>query len=173
MPDRIWKPNATVAALIAHQERYLLVEEETDDGLRFNQPAGHLDQGETLLAACVRETFEETGYRVTPTALVGIYQWSPPDKGDLTYHRFAFATTLDADQSQPAGLSVHSSALAAGAAPGVTYAALDAGIARAIWLDYDAVLACRDRHRSPLVLQCIDDYRAGRRFPLDLIRHHD
>lgn len=70
-----WKPNVTVAALIEHAGRFLLVEEETDDGIRYNQPAGHLDEGESLVAACVRETLEETAWHFKPTALVGIYQW--------------------------------------------------------------------------------------------------
>ncbi|QNM97231.1 NUDIX hydrolase [Chitinimonas koreensis] len=173
MSASIWKPNATVALVVEHAGRYLLVEEHTDQGLRFNQPAGHLDPGESLLAACVREGYEETGYAIEPQALVGIYQWSPPAGGDLTYLRFAYAGRVDEAASvAPAGVTVerHDAAdLPAGAAR----AHLDDGIVRAVWLDYDAVLACRERHRSPLVLQCIDDYRAGRRFPLDLVRHHD
>ncbi len=74
----IWKPNVTVAALIERDGRFLLVEEETDDGMRFNQPAGHLDEGESLVAACAREALEETAYAFTPTELVGVYQWPRP-----------------------------------------------------------------------------------------------
>ena len=88
--NRIWKPNVTVAALIEREGRFLLVEEETEDGLRFNQPAGHLDEGESLLAACAREALEETAWHFRPTALVGIYQWTRP-QGDITYLRFAFS----------------------------------------------------------------------------------
>ncbi|WP_269531184.1 NUDIX hydrolase [Chitinimonas sp. BJYL2] len=153
MSESIWKPNTTVAVIVERDGRYLLVEEHTADGLRFNQPAGHLDHGESLLAASVREAREETGYTVIPTALVGIYQWSPPGKPGLTYLRVAYAAELDER------------------APVATE--LDPDILRPVWLGYDELLACRERHRSPLVLQCIDDYRAGRRYPLELISHHD
>ena len=149
--NRIWKPNVTVAALIEREGRFLLVEEETDDGLRFNQPAGHLDEGESLLAACAREALEETAWAFTPTALVGIYQWPRP-QGDITYLRFAFAGELGAHESARK---------------------LDTGILRAVWMAPDEIRATTDRHRSPLVAQCVDDYLAGRRFPLDLLRHYD
>lgn len=147
--DRIWKPNVTVAALMERDGRFLLVEEETDEGVRFNQPAGHLDEGESLVAACAREALEETAHAFTPTGLVGIYQWSRP-QGDITYLRFAFAGEVGARD---------------------TARQLDAGILRAVWLTPDEIVACRERHRSPLVLQCVQDYLAGRRFPLDLIKH--
>ena len=146
----IWKPNVTVAAVVERDGCFLLVEEETTDGVRFNQPAGHLDEGESLIAACVRETLEETAYAFEPTTLVGIYQWPRP-QGDLTYLRFAFAGKVGAHD--PARR-------------------LDDGILRAVWLTLDEIEACVARHRSPLVLQCIHDYLAGRRFPLDIIRHH-
>jgi 8-oxo-dGTP pyrophosphatase MutT (NUDIX family) len=143
----IWKPNVTVAAVVERDGCFLLVEEETTDGVRFNQPAGHLDEGESLIAACVRETLEETAYAFEPTTLVGIYQWPRP-QGDLTYLRFAFAGKVGAHD--PARR-------------------LDDGILRAVWLSLAEIEACVERHRSPLVLQCIRDYLAGRRFPLDLI----
>jgi ADP-ribose pyrophosphatase YjhB (NUDIX family) len=148
--DRIWKPNVTVAALIEREGRFLLVEEETEDGLRFNQPAGHLDEGESLAAACSREALEETAWHFQPTSLVGVYQWPRP-KGDITYLRFAFAGTLGAEE---------------------TGRPLDTGILRAVWLTPAEIAASRDRHRSPLVLQCVEDWLAGRRYPLDLIRHY-
>jgi ADP-ribose pyrophosphatase YjhB (NUDIX family) len=148
--ERIWKPNVTVAALIEREGRFLLVEEETEDGLRFNQPAGHLDAGESLVAACSREALEETAWHFQPTALVGVYQWPRP-QGDITYLRFAFAGTLGAE---------------------VTGRPLDTGILRAVWLTPAEIAASRDRHRSPLVLQCVEDWLAGRRYPLDLIRHY-
>src|SRR6185369_17877102 len=85
-----WKPNVTVAAVVERDGRFLLVEEETAEGVRFNQPAGHLEEGESLLEAVAREALEETRYRFRPTALVGIYQWPRP-QGDITYLRFAFA----------------------------------------------------------------------------------
>lgn len=150
----IWKPNVTVAAIVEQDGRFLLVEEETDDGLRFNQPAGHLDAGESLIAACAREALEETAYVFEPTDLVGIYQWPRPKKeneGDITYLRFAFAGKLGARD---------------------TARQLDTGILRAVWLTPAEIEACADRHRSPLILQCVRDYLAGRRFPLDLIRHY-
>jgi 8-oxo-dGTP pyrophosphatase MutT (NUDIX family) len=148
--DRIWKPNVTVAAVIEQAGRFLLVEEETDDGLRFNQPAGHLEEGESLVEAVVREALEETAHRFRPDSLVGIYQWPRPD-GSVTYLRFAFAGSVDGVEAGRA---------------------LDAGILRAVWMDLAEVEATVARHRSPLILQCIRDYLGGRRYPLDLIRHY-
>jgi len=149
--NRIWKPNVTVAALIERDGSFLLVEEETEDGLRFNQPAGHLDEGESLVAACAREAMEETAWSFTPTALVGIYQWPRP-QGDTTYLRFAFSGELGThDEGR----------------------VLDVGIQCAVWMTPEEIRATAERHRSPLVLQCVADYLTGRRFPLDLVRHYD
>jgi ADP-ribose pyrophosphatase YjhB (NUDIX family) len=145
-----WKPNVTVAAVIERDGRFLVVEEETPEGLRFNQPAGHLDEGESLAAAVAREALEETAHRFAPEYVVGVYQWPRP-QGDVTYLRFAFGGT------------------ASGPLAG---AALDAGIVRAVWLTRAELDATRSRHRSPLVLQCVDDWIAGRRYPLELIRHY-
>jgi 8-oxo-dGTP pyrophosphatase MutT (NUDIX family) len=141
------RPVATVAAIVARDERFLVVEEETTDGLRLNQPAGHLEAGESLAQAVARETLEETGYRITPTALVGIYRWQSPGTG-ATFIRFAFAADVDVHEHERA---------------------LDEGIVRALWLSYAELVAARARHRSPLVLRCVDDYRAGFRHPLDLV----
>jgi len=141
------RPVVTVATIVDRDGAFLLVEEETSVGVRINQPAGHLEPGETLAAAATRETLEETGYRVTPTALVGIYRWHSPDTG-ATFIRFAFAAEVvehDAARS------------------------LDEGILRVLWLTYDELGAQRAKHRSPLVLRCIDDYRAGSRRPLEHI----
>jgi 8-oxo-dGTP pyrophosphatase MutT (NUDIX family) len=149
--NRAWKPNVTVAALIERDGRFLLVEEETEDGLRFNQPAGHLDEGESLIAACAREALEETAWNFAPTALVGVYQWPRP-QGDITYLRFAFSGELGAHEEGRQ---------------------LDAGILRAVWMTADEIRATADRHRSPLVWQCVSDHLAGRRFPLELLRHYD
>lgn len=149
-PMEIWKPNVTVAAVVEQDGRFLLVEEETAEGVRFNQPAGHLDEGESLLAACIRETLEEAAYAFVPTALVGVYQWPRP-QGDLTYLRFAFSGKVGAHD---------------------TARRLDDGILRAVWLTPAEIEACRERHRSPLVSQCVRDYLAGRRFPLEVIRHY-
>jgi 8-oxo-dGTP pyrophosphatase MutT (NUDIX family) len=141
------RPAATVATIVARNGAYLLVEETTRVGVRINQPAGHLEPGESLVAAAVRETIEETGYHVRPTALVGIYRWQAPETG-ATFIRFAYAADLVAHDPERA---------------------LDEGILRALWLSYDELLACRARHRSPLVMRCVDDFRAGRRYPLDFV----
>ena len=151
----IWKPNVTVAAVIERDGKFLLVEEEVDDGrggveIRYNQPAGHLDEDESLLAACARETLEETAWQFVPRQLIGIYQWRRP-AGDITYLRFAYCGDLGAFDAQRK---------------------LDDGIVRALWLTPAEIEAQRKRHRSPLVMQCIADYLAGRRFPLDLVRHY-
>lgn len=149
--SRVWKPNVTVAALIERDGKFLLVEEETEDGLRFNQPAGHLDEGESLVVACAREALEETAWGFTPTVLVGIYLWPRP-QGDITYLRFAFAGELGEHHEGRE---------------------LDAGIRRAVWMTPDEIGAVEPRHRSPLVRQCVRDYLAGRRYPLELLRHYD
>ena len=146
--SRTWKPNVTVAAVVERDGRFLMVEEQTPDGLRLNQPAGHLEADESLLQAVVRETLEETAYAFTPECVVGVYLWTRP-QGDVTYLRLAFGGTV-------------------GASPGGT--ALDTGIVRALWMTPDELRANPERLRSPLVMQCVDDWVAGRRFGLDLIR---
>lgn len=148
-----WKPNATVAAIIEQDGRFLLVEEETPDGLRLNNPAGHLDFGESLAAACVRETLEETAYDFTPTSLLGVYMSSPAshehsEEGDITYMRFAFCGELGAFHPERR---------------------LDDGIVRTLWMTADEIRASTARHRSPVVLQCMEDYLQGTRYPLSLI----
>ncbi len=153
--NTIWKPHVTVAAVIERDGKFLLVEEEVSDGehgivVRYNQPAGHLDENESLLHACSRETLEETAWHFTPQHLVGVYQWQRPDK-DLTYLRFAYCGELGAHEAERK---------------------LDDGILRAVWLTPAEAHALRDQHRSPLVMQCIHDYLAGRRFPLDLVKHY-
>ena len=147
----IWKPNVTVAAVVERDGRFLVVEEETDDGLRFNQPAGHLEKGEALVAAAAREALEETAHHFWPEFLVGIYQWPKPGS-DITYLRFAFGGSVEGFEPERR---------------------LDDGIVRAVWLSLDELRATRERHRSPLILQCCEDYLAGRRYPLDLLRHYD
>lgn len=146
-----WKPSVTVAAIIERDGRYLLVEEHTPEGLRLNNPAGHLDPGEGPVEACAREALEETAHRFTPTALVGVYlsRFQRPATGeDVTYLRLAF--TGDLGEAEP-GRS------------------LDHGIVRTLWMTPDEVAASRDRHRSPLVLRCIQDHAAGRLLPLDAV----
>lgn len=145
--NEIWKPHVVVAAVIEEGGRFLMVEEATDDGLRFNQPAGHLDEAESLLDAVRRETFEETAHHFEPEALLGVYRWRHPAKGG-TYLRFAFL-------GQVSGHDPTSS--------------LDAGILRAAWMTAAEIRAVAPRHRSPLVARCLDDYLAGRRYPLDIL----
>lgn len=147
-PSSIWKPNVTVAAVIERDGKFLMVEEETDDGIRYNQPAGHLDDDESLPAACRREVLEETAWHFEPRQLVGVYQWRRP-VGDITYLRFAYCGHLGAHEAQRP---------------------LDHGIIQALWLTPAELEANRGRHRSPLVMQCIYDYLAGQRFPLDLVK---
>lgn len=146
----IWKPDVTVAAVVMRDGKFLLVEEETDAGLAFNQPAGHLEENESLLAAVVRETLEETAYHFHPTHLVGIYNWKHPVKG-TTYLRFAFGGEL---RGYEAGRP------------------LDDGIVGARWLTPDEIRASSGRHRSPMILRCVEDALAGRRFPLDQLVHY-
>lgn len=150
MPNR-WKPNVTVAALIERDGHFLLVEEDTADGLRLNNPAGHLDPGESPLDACIREVLEETAYDFTPTALVGVYlnRFRRTRTGDdITYLRFAFAGQLGTHHG---------------------WRALDEGIVRTVWMTPEEIRATRERHRSPLLLRCLDDYLAGQRFSLNLV----
>ncbi|MGA0572216.1 NUDIX hydrolase [Variovorax sp. VNK109] len=146
-----WKPSVTVAAVIEREGRFLLVEEETDGGLKFNNPAGHLDPGESPVDGCVREALEETAWRIRPTALLGIYlsRFIKAATGeDITYLRFAFAA--EAIESVPGR-------------------ALDTGIMRALWMTPEEIRATSARHRSPLVLRCMEDFLAGKRLPLETV----
>ena len=147
----IWKPHVTVAAVLERDGKFLLVEEETNEGIRFNQPAGHLECRESLIDAVIRETLEETAYSFIPRYLVGVYNWRSEAK-DMTYLRFAFGGELCGFEPERS---------------------LDAGIVRAVWMTLDEIKATRERHRSPLILQCCEDYLAGCRYPLELIRHYD
>jgi 8-oxo-dGTP pyrophosphatase MutT (NUDIX family) len=154
MPNR-WKPNVTVAALIERDGHFLLVEEDTADGLRLNNPAGHLDPGESPIQACIREVLEETAHDFTPTAVVGVYlnRFRRTRTGDvITYLRFAFAGQLGTHHG---------------------WRALDEGIVRTVWMTPEEIRATRDRHRSPLLLRCLDDYLAGQRFSLNLVHTDD
>lgn len=147
MGEAIWKPHATVAALAELDGRFLLVKENVDERIVFNQPAGHLEPEETLLEAVVRETLEETRYQFIPQALQGVYRYQPDESSPQTYLRFLFRGVVgdhvDGD--------------------------LDQGIIAAEWLTYAQILSCREQHRSPMVLQCIDDIRQRPGYPLDVI----
>lgn len=149
--DTRWKPNVTVAAIIEKEGRYLLIEEHTQEGLRLNNPAGHLDPGESPAQGCAREALEETARPFRPTALVGIYlsRFQRPSTGeDITYVRMAFCGDIGDVQPQRQ---------------------LDDGIVRTVWMTPQEVRDSADRHRSPLVLRCIEDHLAGQRFPLEVI----
>ncbi len=148
--DTRWKPNVTVAAVIVHNDRFLLVEEETPNGVRLNNPAGHLDCGESPEQACRRETLEETAYHFEPTALIRIYLSRQIDHQgqDITYLRFAFAGELGNFDPERT---------------------LDTGIVRTLWMSADEIRASAAHHRSPLVVQCLEDFLSGRRYPTDLI----
>jgi 8-oxo-dGTP pyrophosphatase MutT (NUDIX family) len=150
-----WKPSVTVAAIIEQvvggESRFLLVEEDTAEGLKLNNPAGHLEPGESPEQGVVREALEETACAFTPQCVVGVYlsRFQRPSTGeDVTYLRLAYAGT--AGEPDPART-------------------LDEGIVRTLWMTLDELRASRERHRSGLVLTCIEDYLAGKRYPLSLV----
>lgn len=145
---RVWRPHVTVATIVPQDGRFLLVEENVHGRLVINQPAGHLEPGETLAEAAVRETLEETGWDVEIESLLGIQQWTSSASGSH-FVRFTFsARALHHDPQR----------------------ALDEGIVRALWLGRDEIAQAHERLRSPLVLHSVDDWICGRRLPLDTIR---
>jgi len=147
----IWKPNVTVAAVIKQDGKYLLVEEQTKRGVLFNQPAGHLEPNESLVHGVIRETLEETGYTFDPQWLLGIYRWHSLFN-DTTYLRFAFFGTVvcyDHDRK------------------------LDEGIVRAAWFNTNEIYGLVHRHRSPLVIKCIEDHLADKHYSLEILTHYD
>ena len=141
----VWKPSVTVAAVIERGGKFLLIQERISGRLVLNQPAGHLDPGESLAAACRREAMEETAHHFEPTSLVGIYRWRDPRK-DFTFLRFAFRGKVGAAENRP----------------------LDKEIVGVQWLAPDEIRLRRAEHRSPLVQKCVDDFLAGRSFTLDV-----
>jgi 8-oxo-dGTP pyrophosphatase MutT (NUDIX family) len=151
-----WKPSVTVAAIAARtrpdgQVEYLLVEERTSTGLCLNNPAGHLDPGESPEQAVVREALEETARIFTPEAFVGVYLTRNDaivGSTDVTFLRLAWVGTVG--EADPA-------------------LCLDHGIVGTLWMSLDELRACPERHRSPLVLRSIEDAAAGRRLPLDSV----
>lgn len=141
-----WKPHATVAAIIEHNGKFLMVEEKVKGKIVYNQPAGHLDPNEDLIDAVIRETQEETGWKFEPEALVGVYLWQQPNT-QRAFLRFAFTGSCSNHQpDQP----------------------LDEGILQALWLSRDELLDSK-KLRSPMVIKNIDDYLAGQRYPLDIL----
>ncbi|RDI97416.1 NUDIX hydrolase [Dyella solisilvae] len=145
--NAVWRPHVTVACVVAVGDRFLMVEEDVNGRLAYNQPAGHLDDKESLVTAAVRETLEETGWTVAPEYLIGVHQWRSTEHGEGVV-RISFA------------------ARAVSHDPGRT---LDEGIRRALWLTRDEIVALGDRLRSPLVLMTIDALLAGQRYPLALL----
>lgn len=149
-----FRPSVTVAAVIANAGRYLLVEEETPEGLMLNNPAGHLEQGESPIEAVVREALEETARHFVPEAFLGVYLARfvrPARSEDVTYVRLAFSGAVG---------------------EAIAGRVLDQGIRRTLWMSEDELAACPERHRSPLVLQCVEDHAAGRRHALDTVFTH-
>ncbi|TAK90375.1 MAG: NUDIX hydrolase [Burkholderiaceae bacterium] len=151
---QVWKPSVTVATIVPRDGKFLLVEEQTTDGLCINQPAGHLECGEAPADGAVREALEETAYQVRVNAFLGAYlsRYRSSRTGeDVTYLRLAFVGEVVGHvPEQP----------------------LDEGIVRALWLAPDEISATRERHRSPLVWQCVQDYLAGRQLPLEAVYTH-
>jgi len=142
-----WAPHVTVAAIIERDGKFLLVDEVVNGNRVLNQPAGHLEEGETLIDAVIRETLEETAWHFRPSALLGIYRWRQPGGGH-TFLRVAFSgeiTSHDADRE------------------------LDAGIIRSVWMTASQLASARRRLRSPMVLRCVNDYRSGARHALSIV----
>lgn len=144
-----WKPNVTVAAIAHRDGRFLIVEEKADGSAVFNQPAGHLERGETLIDAVRREVLEETGWEYEPECLVGIYLYPAP-RSEVSYLRFCFA----------GGCVRHH--------PGRS---LDEEIIRVTWMSRCELAGNEQRMRSPMVLRCIDDFLSGRSYPIGLLNH--
>lgn len=148
-PETQWKPNVTVAAIIEREGKFLLVEEFSHGRMVFNQPAGHLEEGETLFQAVQREVREETAWSFEPKSVVGVYM-HPSPSSPITYLRFCFAGSChDHDPHLP----------------------LDDGIQRAVWMSLEEIRQNTDRLRTPLVLSCINDYLAGNHIPMDYLKH--
>ena len=144
-----WKPNTTVAAIVEQNGKFLLVEEQTERGNRYNQPAGHLEDGESIIQAVIRETMEESAYEFTPQALLGIYHWKH-QHNDTTYLRFAFIGSVGRHYPLQQ---------------------LDDGIVQAVWMSIDEMRDKASLMRSPQVLSCVEDYLAGKRYPLAVLTH--
>ena len=143
----IWKPHATVAAIIEHDNKFLMVEELVHGERVFNQPAGHLEPDESLIDAVIRETREESAWQFVPEAVTGIYLWKHPENGE-TFLRIAICGSCKNQNVAQA---------------------LDDGIQAAVWKTRAELMQQQQKLRSPMVINCIDDYLAGKRFPMDLL----
>jgi len=146
----IWKPNVTVASIVELDGKFLMVEEESINGPVLNQPAGHLEPNESIEAAAVRETLEETGYQFTPTAIIGSYLWHNT-ANEITYFRTTFCGTVCQKNVKTK---------------------LDDGIIRALWMTRDEIIAEQKRLRGPMILESINDYLAGKKLPLNAIKSY-
>lgn len=147
--QRVWMPHVTVAAIVERNGRFLFVEEEVNGDTVINQPAGHWEEGETFAEAAVRECFEETGWKVEVTGLVGVYEYKPHEL-DYAFVRFAYAAKPIAHDSDHV---------------------LDTGIKRWFWMDQNELKREIYRHRSPMVQQCVEDYWTVKRWPLSVVTH--
>ncbi|MES2884711.1 MAG: NUDIX hydrolase [Pseudomonadota bacterium] len=148
-PSRVWMPHVTVATIVERNGRFLFVEEAINDEVVINQPAGHWEEGETFIEAALRETMEETGWKVEITGLVGIYEYKPPEL-DYAFVRFAYsAKPIEHDPQH----------------------VLEPGIKRWFWMDQNELRMEIYRHRSPMVQQCVEDYWMVKRWPLTLVNH--
>ena len=145
-----WKPNVTVAAIIHHDDKFLLVEEDADNHIVYNQPAGHLENNETLIEAIKREVLEETAREFIPESIVGLYLYPNPHV-DIVYLRVCFQGVCGRHFPDR-----H----------------LDEGIIQTIWMSRAALEQNQDKLRSPMVLNCIDDYLNGNKYPLDILHHY-
>ena len=146
-----WKPNTTVAAIIEKDDKFLLVEEDIEGEIVFNQPAGHLEKGETLIEAVKREVLEETTYEFTPESIIGIYLYPNPKNQNITYLRFCFYGTAKINNNN-------------------NKRKLDDGIIQTVWMDKEEIKS-QERMRSAMVLRCINDYLKGNSYPLSLINY--
>jgi len=147
----VWKPRVTVAVVAERHNRFLMVEEDIRGEVRFNQPAGHLEDDESLIDAAVRECLEETAWQFQPEALVGVYRWRNAASQD-TFLRVTFCGTCRNEDSQRP---------------------LDTGIIATHWLTLDDIRSRTGQLRSPMVIQSIDDYLEGKRYPLELLTDMD
>ncbi len=144
-----WKPNVTVAAIVECDQKFLLVEENADNHIVFNQPAGHLEKDESLIDAVKREVLEETAWEFIPQSIVGMYMY-PIQHSNITYLRLCFSGACEKYHPEQA---------------------LDDGIIQAVWFSQEEIKQNLDRMRSPMVPQCINDYLSGKSYPLELLNH--